>query len=110
MPREALIDVLFAAFERYQFWNLRGITDYSNQPMAWLREVLNDIAIYHKRGPHKNMYELKPEYKVHHQPSDSGSQAQQAARDLRGLQIAPMDEDMEDVSEESMEDEEFVEV
>jgi hypothetical protein len=29
----------------------------------YLKEVLNDICVYLKRGPYKNMYQLKPEYR-----------------------------------------------
>jgi len=30
---------------------------------AHLKEVLHSICVYNKKAPHKNMYELKPEYR-----------------------------------------------
>lgn len=34
-----------------------------NQPEAWLRENLEQIAVLHKTGRFANHWELKPEYK-----------------------------------------------
>lgn len=36
----------------------------TKQPVAWLREVLDGIAAQARRGPHKDKYELKPEYRL----------------------------------------------
>lgn len=30
---------------------------------AFLKEILNDLCIYNKRGANQGTYELKPEYK-----------------------------------------------
>lgn len=34
------------------------------QPQAWVKEVLQEIAILHKRGPYKDLWELREEYRV----------------------------------------------
>jgi hypothetical protein len=54
---------LFRLFEKQDMWNAVSLQQQTEQPMAFLREVLVDIAIVHKFGPLKDNWELKPEYK-----------------------------------------------
>ncbi|KAI8138317.1 transcription initiation factor IIF, beta subunit-domain-containing protein [Fennellomyces sp. T-0311] len=63
MPRNELMDVLFAAFEKYPYWSFKGIVEHTKQPSQYLKEVLADICILNKRGPYASNYQLKPEYK-----------------------------------------------
>ncbi|KAI8051218.1 transcription initiation factor IIF, beta subunit-domain-containing protein [Syncephalis plumigaleata] len=63
MPRENLITLLFSAFEKYQYWNLKGIMKFTNQPQAYLKEVLADICYLVKKGKYHSMYRLKEEYR-----------------------------------------------
>ncbi|KAF7727333.1 hypothetical protein EC973_007642 [Apophysomyces ossiformis] len=63
MPRNELMDLLFAAFERYPYWTFRGIVEHTKQPAQYLKEILSDICIHNKRGPYAGNYQLRPEYK-----------------------------------------------
>jgi len=63
LKKEDLQEKLFAIFERSTYFNLKILEEETKQPTQWLREVLSDICIYNKRGPHKSMFELKPEYR-----------------------------------------------
>jgi transcription initiation factor TFIIF subunit beta len=58
------MDMLFAAFEQYPYWSLKGIAEHTKQPMQYLKEILSEICILNKRGPYTSMYQLKAEYKV----------------------------------------------
>ncbi|KAF6038580.1 GTF2F2 [Bugula neritina] len=60
---EKVKEVLFKAFERHQYYTLRDLHNLTKQPVAHLKEVLHSICVYNKKAPHKNMYELKPEYR-----------------------------------------------
>eukprot|EP01117_Protostelium_nocturnum_P017834 TRINITY_DN7332_c0_g1_i1.p1 TRINITY_DN7332_c0_g1~~TRINITY_DN7332_c0_g1_i1.p1 ORF type:complete len:178 (+),score=76.30 TRINITY_DN7332_c0_g1_i1:185-718(+) len=62
MSKEDLIDFLFGLFSERKNWDLKSITERSNQPVTWLKEVLPEIAEYKKMGPLKNTFELKPEF------------------------------------------------
>lgn len=64
LPRAELLDLLFTAFEKYPRWTLKGLVNYSKQPVVYLKELLNEISVYNKRGPFKNTFELKPEYQA----------------------------------------------
>ncbi|KAI7865483.1 transcription initiation factor IIF, beta subunit-domain-containing protein [Spinellus fusiger] len=63
MPRNELMDLLFAAFDRYPYWSFKGIVEHTKQPAQYLKEILSEICILNKRGPYAGNYQLKPEYK-----------------------------------------------
>lgn len=62
IPRADLINILFGIFERQKTVSFAELERQTQQPAAFLKEVLGDIAIYNKRGPHKHLYELMPAY------------------------------------------------
>lgn len=63
MPKQDLINILFNAFEGSPHWSFKALVDHTLQPSLYLKEVLSEIAIFNIRGPYKNLYELKPDYK-----------------------------------------------
>jgi len=102
MPRNELMDMLFAAFERYPYWSLRGIVEHTRQPIQYLKEILGEICILNKRGPYTAMYQLKAEYKVRgieHQVKDEGSSEGAGGDGLDG----EFSSDEDDEDEEEME-------
>ncbi len=46
-----------------QYYNIRDLVRETNQPVSYLKEVLKDVCNYNLKNPHKNMWELKPEYR-----------------------------------------------
>jgi len=63
LEEKELINKLFQIFEQSTYYDLRALALATRQSSVWLREVLNKMCIYNKRGPHKGMYELKPQFK-----------------------------------------------
>ncbi|KAJ1667805.1 hypothetical protein IW140_001358 [Coemansia sp. RSA 1813] len=63
MDRKDLMSMLFASFEKYPYWSLKGLVEHTRQPTAFLKEVLLEIAKLNKRGPYTGTYSLKPEFK-----------------------------------------------
>lgn len=55
--------LLFSAFERHQYYNLKDLITITKQPVAYLKSILKEIGHYNTKNPHKNMWELKPEYR-----------------------------------------------
>lgn len=45
-------------------WNFVQLQKETDQPAVWLKEVLGEVAILNKRGPHANFWELKKEYRA----------------------------------------------
>ncbi|CAI5509045.1 unnamed protein product [Closterium sp. Naga37s-1] len=69
MSRDVVEAKLFALFEERPHWTLKHLTDATQQPQQFLKEVLGDMCVYNKRGPNQGLYELKPEYKHAAQPA-----------------------------------------
>ncbi|XP_062982029.1 general transcription factor IIF subunit 2 isoform X2 [Elgaria multicarinata webbii] len=67
--KQQVLDMLFSAFEKHQYYNIKDLVDITKQPVSYLKEILRDIGIYNVKGTHKNTWELKPEYR-HYQGED----------------------------------------
>lgn len=63
---------LFKAFEKQQYYNIKDLVRLTGQSTPYLKEILKEICNYCSSGAHKNMWELKPEYR--HYKSASSSQ------------------------------------
>ncbi|KAF5401342.1 Transcription initiation factor TFIIF subunit beta [Paragonimus heterotremus] len=61
--KEDVMQDLFKAFERHQYYAIRDLILLTKQPVTYLTDILKEIAIFNARAPHKNMWELKPEYR-----------------------------------------------
>lgn len=61
--KEQVMDKLFNIFEKHQYYNISDLVRLTNQPITYLKEILKEICTYNVKAPHKNMWELKPEYR-----------------------------------------------
>jgi len=61
--KQQVLDMLFSAFEKHQYYNIKDLVDITKQPVNYLKEILHDIGIYNVKGTHKNTWELRPEYR-----------------------------------------------
>ncbi|KTG39392.1 hypothetical protein cypCar_00018476 [Cyprinus carpio] len=61
--KQKVLEVLFSAFEKHQYYNIRDLVDITKQPLIYLKEILWEIGVYNSRGPLKSTWELKPEYR-----------------------------------------------
>lgn len=61
--KDAVLDMLYAAFEKHQYYNIRDLVKITRQPIVYLKEILNEVCNYNLKNPHRNMWELKPEYR-----------------------------------------------
>lgn len=71
--KDKVMGMLFAAFEKHQYYSLRHLVGITNQPVTYLKEILNEMCNYCMKKPHKSMYELKPEYRHYSNASPSGA-------------------------------------
>ncbi|CAN8240028.1 unnamed protein product [Cochlearia groenlandica] len=55
--------IMFKLFEGKPNWTLKQLVQETAQPAMFLKEILNDLCVYNKRGSNQGTYELKPEYK-----------------------------------------------
>jgi len=61
--KEKVQEILFALFEKHQYYNIKDLVTETRQPAAYLKEILKEVCNYNVKNPHKNMWELKPEYR-----------------------------------------------
>ncbi|XP_071552072.1 general transcription factor IIF subunit 2 [Panulirus ornatus] len=66
--KDKVMEMLYAAFEKHQYYNIKDLQKLTRQPITYLKEILKEVCDYNVKNPHKNMWELKPEYR--HYKSD----------------------------------------
>lgn len=64
MDARELTTILFRLFEKQPRWSFPQLQKDTHQPTQHLKEVLAEIAVKNPRGPYKDLWELKKEYKV----------------------------------------------
>ena len=45
-------------------WKFAELQKHTDQPAAWLKEVLLSIGLVNKSGPYHGLWELKREYRL----------------------------------------------
>lgn len=68
--KDKVTNVLFAAFEKHQYYNIKDLAGITRQPVTYLKEILSEVCNYNLKNPHRNMYELKPEYRHYKEDED----------------------------------------
>lgn len=68
--KDKVQEILFALFEKHQYYNIKDLVRETNQPVTYLKSILNEVCNYNVKNPHKNMWELKPEYRHYKSNSD----------------------------------------
>lgn len=68
LDKDQVMNKLFAGFEKHQYYNIQDLVRLTNQPITYLKEILKEICVYNVKAPHKNMWELKPEYRHYKDP------------------------------------------
>lgn len=63
MPRNQLLDNLFALFQEQPRWGIRVLREKTQQPEAYLKETLSQIAFLHKSGEFNGLWELQENFK-----------------------------------------------
>ncbi|XP_066966629.1 general transcription factor IIF subunit 2 [Macrobrachium rosenbergii] len=61
--KERVMEMLFTAFEKHQYYNIKDLQKLTRQPITYLKEILKEVCDYNVKNPHKNTWELKPEYR-----------------------------------------------
>jgi len=61
--KEKVMETLFDLFEKHQYYNIKDLVRETRQPVTYLKTILNEVCRYNVKNPHKNMWELKPEYR-----------------------------------------------
>ena len=68
--KEKVQEIIFALFEKHQFYNIKDLIQETRQPVTYLKEILKEVCNYSVKPPHRNMWELKPEYRHYKAPEE----------------------------------------
>ncbi|KAF8168765.1 transcription initiation factor IIF, beta subunit [Pholiota molesta] len=63
IPRNQLLDQLFALFRQTPRWGIKPLRDRTQQPEVYLKEVLSEIAFLHKAGEWNGLWELQEAFR-----------------------------------------------
>nr|pir transcription initiation factor TFIIF small chain - fruit fly (Drosophila melanogaster) (fragments) [Drosophila melanogaster] len=47
--KNAVMDMLFHAFEKHQYYNIKDLVKITNQPISYLKEILKDVCDYNMK-------------------------------------------------------------
>lgn len=96
--RGTVQDALFAAFTKHQYYTLKDLEKITRQPQTYLKDILHEICRHITKGPHKNTWELKDEYKQTNSASESKKPAEAAGG------ATAMDDDDDEDDDDDFED------
>ena len=63
ISRNELLDALFRAFQERERWSIKALRERTQQPEAYLKEVLSEVAFLHRSGEFNGNWELMANYK-----------------------------------------------
>ncbi|KAJ7049469.1 transcription initiation factor IIF, beta subunit [Mycena amicta] len=63
IPRNQLLDLIFGLFREQPHWGIKPLRERTQQPEAYLKEVLSEVAFLNRAGEHASMWELKETFK-----------------------------------------------
>lgn len=63
MPRNQLYDLIFQLFRSPTRWGIKPLRERTQQPEAYLKEVLSEVAFLHRSGEHNGLWELRDNFK-----------------------------------------------
>lgn len=97
-----VMDMLFNAFEKHQYYNIKDLVKITKQPIGYLKEILKEVCDYNMKNPHKNMWELKKEYRHYKADKEEGDDKSDDEGDTEvPARPAVADEDAMDVFSDS---------
>jgi transcription initiation factor TFIIF subunit beta len=103
MPRNQLLDALFALFREREQWPIKLLREKTQQPEAYLKEVLSEIATLHRSGEFNGTWELMPSFKGDGIKAEGMSQ-------LYASQPSNADASMDDYDDDDDDDDDMEEV
>ena len=87
MDKQVLQTTLHHLFAKYHIWPMKELKKQTNQPEAYLRSVLEEMAFQHARGDWSGKWEMQKDYRDLHLANMQGQ--------LEG-EMAPSDAEMAD--------------
>ncbi|KAF8689151.1 Transcription initiation factor IIF, beta subunit, partial [Rhizoctonia solani] len=99
IPKNELLDMLFKLFMVQSHWSMKVLRERTKQPLDYLKETLEEIAILHKSGPHTNTWSLQASYAQQFgAPPPEANAATSSMNMVESDEDEDEDEDMDEVT------------
>ncbi|CAE6476358.1 unnamed protein product [Rhizoctonia solani] len=99
IPKNELLDMLFKLFLVQSHWSMKVLRERTKQPLDYLKETLEEIAILHKSGPHTNTWSLQASYAQQFgAPPETNVASTSASNMVESDEDEDDDEDMDEVA------------
>ncbi|KAB5592680.1 Transcription initiation factor IIF subunit beta [Ceratobasidium theobromae] len=98
IPKNELLDMLFKLFSVQSHWTMKVLKERTKQPLEYLRETLDEVAVLHKSGPNMNTWSLQASYAQRFGLPDESLTADASASDMDIDWEEDEDCEMEEVS------------
>jgi transcription initiation factor TFIIF subunit beta len=100
MDKDKLLDAIRNCFTEYQYWSLRALRMRLNQPEAYIKEMLDDVATLVKSGDFVQNYKLKAEYQRLNEMDEAGVKPEVAPEKMEEESDEGTGDEMDDAEEE----------
>lgn len=70
---QSVRSVIFELFSSRRFWSVRELKTASGLLEKEIKPVLSEICFFHKKGDHRNLWELKSEYQIQIEGDDNAA-------------------------------------
>jgi len=111
IPKNQLLDLLFKLFQEKEIWSIKVLREKTQQPEAYLKEVLSEIAFLHRSGDYNGLWELRENFREDGIKPDgeAGPSSFTGSPDTTGT-FPQGDVKMEDVDDDEDDDDDMEEV
>jgi len=99
MPQNQLLDALFALFREKEFWSVKELRVKTEQPEAYLKETLSQIATLYRSGPNNGFWGLMANFKdgaAGPSTDDGGVRYSSDVEGMNDVKMEGMDDDDDD--------------
>jgi transcription initiation factor TFIIF subunit beta len=94
VAEDTLREMLLECFSEYKYWSLKSLYHRLNQPEAYIKSILETMAVFHRTGPFTNKWSLSDE-------SIATLEREKALRIAPADKVAPASENGEDDDDEA---------
>ncbi|KAF2151338.1 hypothetical protein K461DRAFT_280127 [Myriangium duriaei CBS 260.36] len=100
VSEDALLDMLHGCFKEYRYWSLRALKQRLHQPEAFIKTVVEKIAVLQRSGTFTGNWKLRPEYEA----VTTGVKEEAAVEEEDEDEDSVKDEDEDDFEDVKMEE------
>lgn len=99
VSEEELLNLLTNCFKEYRYWSLKALKQRLHQPEAFIKSVVEKIAVLQRSGTFTGNWKIRPEYEA----VTAGVKDEAAQEDEDDESLKDEDEDMDDFEDVKME-------